>query len=165
MKKNINVVLIIAVLALWGTAGYRYVKNYFFIQGTAVTPESLEFKAVDLNIKRDTFLLEPLSRDPFLKKVSVRTVSVPIARRRVEISESLGNKTVHQPIIISWPDIKYYGFIKSGKNNELALIKVNGTLIKMHKGDSENGLIVKNIYGDSIVIVKNRQQRSFMLNK
>jgi len=163
MKKNINIVLIIVVLALWGTAGYRYVKNYL-IQDTNITAKFSEFKTVDFNIKRDTFLLTPLPRDPFLNKIYTRSVVVTDSKKNTRLSKLKVNTTSHISIVIPWPDVKYYGFIKSGKNSELALIKVNGVLIKMHKGDSENGLAIKEIYKDSIVLVYNKQRKIFIHN-
>ena len=72
-KKIINIVLIIVVLSLWGTVGYKYINRFFGSDELLYTSSNdYNYEAISI-IKKNTFLLEPLAKDPFLNQVFTKT--------------------------------------------------------------------------------------------
>ncbi|MCO6147912.1 hypothetical protein [Flavobacterium sp. NRK1] len=161
MKKKINILLIVVVGGLWGTVGYRFINNYFFnntVNNITVGKTAYTTKLVT---QRDTFLLENMNRDPFLNKmVSVATTEITSKRNTGNIKK---HTTFMKPVAIPkyWPEIQYHGYMKSGKSNEVALLKINGQLLKLHKGESKENLTIQNVYKDSVAVVFNREKKVF----
>ncbi|TRW27533.1 hypothetical protein FMM05_02520 [Flavobacterium zepuense] len=159
-KKSINIILIIVVLSLWGTAGYRYLSNFF----TSDTLKAVNSHKTDIkfkDVKRDTFLLQPLAIDPFLHDayaipkppvMHIKTTTINFKTRNTE-------KTLKS--VISWPDIHYYGFIQSQNKNQVVLVKIDDKLFKMHKGEIINGIYIKEMFKDSISLVFNKERKVF----
>ncbi|MFL9843541.1 hypothetical protein [Flavobacterium rhizosphaerae] len=160
-KKTLNIILLFFVLGLWGVAGYRFFKNTF---ATTAYPTALKFDGPQLGvliIKRDTFLLNPVQRDPFLDNVKtnpVRTIPKPARRLRTTILP-----TALKPAV-NWPEVNYFGYIKAAKNDELALIKIDKVLYKMHKKETRAGLTLKNIYKDSAQVLFNKELKIIKRN-
>lgn len=161
MKKKINIILLLAVLGLWGTVLYKYVNQYFFKEEINV---SLENKA---NIRKlllkdkDTFELKALPRDPFLGKTYAE-------KRPTEKIISNRNFTpkpvvkVAKPIVQKqlFPTIHYYGFIKNETGgSELVLLKMNGKLLKVKNNETKEGLKIIKIFKDSIKVSFNGETK------
>lgn len=163
MKKNINIVLIVVVLGLWGTVGYKAINNYFFFKKAEVKPASFNAGISNRQINKDTFRIETLARDPFLNKQGQEMVSVT---KKYEAKPSgVGNKQVIQFIkpmeYINWPSISYYGYIKSKENNEeLILVKINDKLYKIRINDQIEGITLKKVYKDSIEFNFNKEKKT-----
>lgn len=158
-KKTINVCLIIVVLSVWGLAGYRYLKNYLFHEEFRQEGTTPTANIKSLTAARDTFLLKPLERDPFLNAVVLpemhHTASKAIRKTKGYSAKPSNTSKVDT----NWPDIQYHGFIKSGKKGEVALIYINGSMYKMQAGDSKNSVTLKKIFKDSVAVVFLRQNR------
>ena len=74
MKKRVNIILLLVVLTLWGTVAWRSLKN-FLHQPEEVKNTTL-YQSINLNkIKKDTFVLKRLNRDPFLHKSITSTTT------------------------------------------------------------------------------------------
>ncbi|MEL1244914.1 hypothetical protein AAEO56_11620 [Flavobacterium sp. DGU11] len=157
MKKKINIVLIVAVLGLWGTLGYRYINNYFHDEENISYMKSGNIPLKDIIAKRDTFTMVLLGRDPFLGHITVSRE----AEGRVHTHQIKGPKPAKVKPNTEWPDVKYFGFIKSGTNGELALLKIDGQLFKLHKGEAKNDLVVQKIFKDSVLVIYNKEKRVF----
>lgn len=162
MKKRLNVVLILVVVCLWGIVGFRVVKNYFYTAKTATLNVHDKLKITNMIVERDTFLLEHIDRDPFLNRMAVTKNDKSFIPSKKRINHAK-NKIERPPV--AWPDIKYFGYIKATGKGEVALLKVNGTLVRIHKGETNNGLFVKNIYKDSVTVTFNKDKKSFLLDK
>ena len=157
-KKAINIGLIIVVLSLWGTVSYKYINRFFGNDElTFAVSNDSNYGTVSI-IKKDTFLLEPLIKDPFLNKVfskpkpQVNTVPiVPKVKSEPKPKEE-----------IFFPTVKYYGYIKSkDKKEELILVKINNRLEHVRLNSNIDGLVIKKIYKDSISVYFNNETRSF----
>lgn len=165
MKKKINIVLILAVLGLWGTVVYKAVSQYLFPKEFVENATASTKSHFNSNlINKDTFHLEAIPRDPFLNKQYQNPI-VP----KVFHPKSI-NKTVAQVIIPivnkNWPTITYYGYIKSKeKNEELILVKINQKLHKLRKTDQVEGVTINKVYNDSIALYFNKEKRIIRLNK
>lgn len=160
MKKKINIALLIVVFSLWGVVGYRFISNYFTASSKNVfaTENTPLFK--NLIIERDTFLLQAVTRDPFLNKLAPTTVTLNTFTKpkRIGVKRVRSDKPL---VTLTWPDVRYFGYIKSGKNNELALVKLNGQLFRLRKGEKKNDILIYNVYNDSITVVFNKERKTF----
>ena len=62
--------------------------------------------------------------------------------------------------VINWPNITYYGYIKSkDKIEELILVKIDNQLYKLRKNSNINGLIINKVYKDSIEVSFNKNKK------
>lgn len=157
-KKMINAVLIIIVVSLWGTVSYKYINRFFGDNEVFYnTSENYNFDTLSV-ISKDTFNLQPLTKDPFLNKIVTqpKVQSSPVPKTPVVKKEPI----LKSPI--PFPAVQYYGYIKSkDKKDELILVKINNSLERVRLNDNIDGLIIKKIYKDSIVVHYNKETRSF----
>lgn len=160
MKKKVNILLAAIVLGLWGTVMYKYVNRFFYSENT----QALAEKNFDLNlpnkIQKDTFELKPLGNDPFLNK----SYTKPLVRTPTIASYVPKPKVKPQPIkpktVAPFPIVKYFGFIKSSeKKEELILLKINNTLHKTRLNGNCDGVTIKKIFRDSILVVFEKETR------
>ncbi|MFP9100749.1 hypothetical protein ACLI09_16995 [Flavobacterium sp. RHBU_24] len=162
MKKELNIILIIVVISLWGTVAYKYFKNYFF----ASTIESENIVAnnyQNLEIVRDTIAFQYLDRDPFLATPSP---SIAEGKNNNSIVKPKYKNAVVNPVqqeIIPMPEIIYYGYIKSG-TKEFALLKVNETLLRLQKQQVKNNIRVKSFSKNDLIIIFGGQEYTFAKN-
>lgn len=171
-KKKLNILLIIVVLGLWGTVIYKSLGNYF-TSNTAINSTNKRQTNFNIkNIKKDTFPLEQLKRDPFLDHNTVTPASKEIALietqsipKPVRITTPPIKKEVPQPVIFNWPNINYYGYIKSwNKDNQLILIKIDGKLFKVRKNETVNEILISNTFKDSVEVVYQKRKKIFHRN-
>ncbi len=166
MKKKVNIILIIAVLLLWGSVIYKALSNYFINDKnfSAVTEnyDGKQFKIAE----KDTFTLAILDRDPFLNK------SFFVKKDKPRTMAYIYNKLVKKNIIpvkntkANFPLISYFGYIKSKeKKDELIIVKINNQLKKLRINETFEGLTVKKKFKDSIYISNNLETRTFVKNK
>ena len=157
-KKAINIGLIIIVLSLWGTVSYKYI-NRFFENDEVILALSDDYNYGTVSIiEKDTFLLEPLTKDPFLNKV----FSKPKPQvSRVPVAPKVKSEAKPKEEMF-FPTVKYYGYIKSkDKKEELILVKINNRLEHVRLNSNIDGLVIKKIYKDSISVYFNNETRTF----
>jgi hypothetical protein len=166
-KKKINIILIIVVLGLWGTVGYRAINRQFSGDEMILEKENLHGNTTINQINKDTFKLEKINRDPFLnKQFQTAVVAAPI--KTVFHNYTKPVKKAPVPTVpksdpnLRWPTLTYYGYIGS-KNEELVLLKIDSKVCKLKVNDPLNGLIVKKRYKDSIEVSFNTQTKMIRL--
>ncbi|MDR6764528.1 hypothetical protein J2Y38_004761 [Flavobacterium sp. 2755] len=158
-KKKINIILIIVVLGLWGTVGFKTINRYFgdssIIANTETHSKNVSLKKID----KDTFELEKINRDPFLnKEYRDNPVPKPVTYHH-PIKKAPPVIKIPKPVVnINWPALKYYGYLKS-KDQELVLLKIDSKLHKLKLNDPVNGLVVRKKYKDSIEVFFNSEAR------
>jgi hypothetical protein len=159
-KKRINIALLILVMSLWGRVGYKTVSQYFFSKEVALSDIQSNSTFNFSQIKKDTFHLEIIQRDPFLNKSSVNPNQIAVVKK-VYVQPKIITKPPIQPKpIINWPSVSYYGYIKSkDKTEELILVKIENQLHKLRKNATIDGLIIKRVFNDSIEVVFNKEKR------
>lgn len=156
-KKQINIALIIVVLLLWGAVLYKYVNRFF--NNEEIVYQQPEFSLPIAKIEKDTFELQLLVRDPFLGKITIKKESNPIIKKI--ISKPIVKNTPEPIITKPYPIVQYFGYIKShDKNQKLILLKVNNRLERVRLNDNIDGLIVEQIYKDSVVVSFNKIEKS-----
>lgn len=159
-KKKINIILILVVLGLWGTVGYRSLYRQFSGDEILLEKQNQTKNITISQINKDTFELEKINRDPFLNKQFQSTVAS--IRKHVSGFSSAKKTTlpVNKKVVpnIDWPTLIYYGYIASKERNEdLILLKIDSKLHKLKLNDPVNGLVVKKKYKDSIEVFFNSQ--------
>ena len=166
-KKKINIILILVVLGLWGTVGYRAI-NRKLANGDTILQKQNQQSNVTINqINKDTFELKKINRDPFLNKEFQTAVITP----KSVVSHYSPVKKKITPVItpkadsnLSWPVLKYYGYIASKeRNEEVVLLKIDSKLCKLKLNTPFNGLTVKKKYKDSIEVFFNAQTKMIRL--
>ena len=164
-KKRINIGLLILVLALWGTVGYKTVNQYFFSKEVAFTDVQSNTKFNLSQIKKDTFNLEYINRDPFLNNSNV-ILKPNVVTKKANVKPKVIIKTILPKPIINWPSVSYYGYIKSKeKTEELILVKISNQLHKLRKNSEVDGLIIKKVFNDSIEVFFNKEKRVIKIGK
>lgn len=156
MKKKLNILLLCAVLGIWGSVIYKLARNYFF-PGNDAIEQPMSFRSEGIAIKaKDTFELENLPYDPFKGRAEAGKKLV----RHTPVS------TVRKPpppkIPKLWPKVKYYGFIKSNADkgkSELVLIEIGGVLKKMRRGESLEEVTLKKVYSDSVELARGKERK------
>lgn len=162
-KKKINIILVIVVLGLWGTVGFRTINRYFGNDGINLNSEVQNREISLKKINKDTFELKKIGRDPFLNK---QFIEKPVAA----VSYHVPIRKVAKPLPTvpklnfdtAWPQLQYYGYLKSN-NLELMLLKIDSKLYKLKLNDEVDGLIIKKKFKDSIEVVFNSQSRIIRL--
>ncbi|AXB56849.1 hypothetical protein [Flavobacterium fluviale] len=163
-KKKINIILILVVLGLWGTVGYRAIKNYFGNNDGAVNTEIGNHNVSLKKINKDTFDLKKVGRDPFLnKQFEEKQVSSAVLVSYHPIKKIVTPSIPKPSSNINWPQLKYFGYLKSN-NQELVLLKIDSKLHKLKLNDEVNGLVVKKKYKDSIEVFFNSQRKTIHIN-
>ncbi|KAF2342588.1 hypothetical protein [Flavobacterium tistrianum] len=160
-KKKINIILIIVVLGLWGTVGFRTINRYFGNSDVNLSPEAHNSDISLKKVNKDTFELKKIGRDPFLNKqfvekpAFVASVSyhAPV-RKAIKPSPAIPKPKFDMP----WPQLQYFGYLKSN-DIELVLLKIDSKLHKLKLNDEVNGLTIKKKFKDSIEVVFNSQSK------
>ncbi|WP_444671194.1 hypothetical protein [Flavobacterium columnare] len=159
MKKKLNGILLIGVLGLWGTVIYRYVSHFFQDKPVQIDFQTNSYAKLPNKIEKDTFSLKNFAIDPFLKSVNIPKIENPKLELNViklPKPKKTEMQTVKTPKVIEetpFPDVKFYGYIKSqDKTDELILIRINNRLFKTRLNADCNGVLIKRIYRDSLEV-------------
>jgi len=164
MKKVINIGLIFFVLGLWGTIVYKYINNYFYSDNIIANSNIKQYSLIKIN-ERDTFSLASLNRDPFLGKTTKKHKAISINNSsKIKVSNKI-SKPTSSKISTSIPTIQYYGIIKSSsKKDELVIVKINNIVQKLRLNSEYNGVRIKKVFKDSILISYNDKTVSVKRN-
>ncbi|TXD72814.1 hypothetical protein [Aequorivita antarctica] len=135
--------------------GYKLISSFFGKKevdsiSTTVVPKSVNFKTE----KEEVFDLPTIFRDPFLGKYTIQ---------KKEVSIKMPHRKVMKVRELIWPSIEYYGFLKGEKSNgSLLLFKINNKLERIRKGEKFEGLEIKEIYQDSVLIFFGNEKKIFV---
>ncbi len=160
-KKKINILLLAVVLGLWGTVAYRYL-NRFFAGDAQKQADTHQQAATFTARQKDTFELSSVSRDPFLNRL---TAEKKTAGARPRFRPPVAKKEVKPVVQTPFPSVGYFGYVKSGQQKELVVLKINGKLVKLHAGEARDGFKVGKIYKDSVQVSAGGQTQYIKRNK
>lgn len=153
-KSILNKVLIISLLIIWSVVGYKLFSN--FLGKSEVAPISITANPLRVNVnteKKEMNDLPIILRDPFLGKYSVQ---------KKEMSTKISHRKVKKSRELIWPSIEYYGFLKGEKSNvSLILLKISGKMERIRKGEKFEGLEIKEVYKDSVLISLGKEKKIF----
>lgn len=167
-KKQLNIILILIVLGLWSTIAYKSLNRFF---SNDIANNSNPNSNIGFNlkkIKKDTFLLQNLHRDPFLDRTLIEehnTTGITSSNIVVPKTKIVRPKVITTKPIPVWPSIAYYGYIKSyQKSEELVLVKINNQLEKMRKNQNIDGVTILHVFKDSIEVEFHKQKKYILKN-
>ena len=156
-KSRINKILIVALTLIWSFVGY----SFFWPKNTTETPLQNTDLALETTVKtkvKDPFILQPLARDPFL---NARTTP----RKKIKSIPKDRQKSSSKNTISIWPNIAYFGFVKSNNQSApLVLLKIDNQLKKLRQGERFEEILVKKVYRDSVQIQFGKEIKSFAKN-
>ncbi|WP_299112272.1 hypothetical protein [uncultured Winogradskyella sp.] len=148
-NKKKTYILLILVLAVWGTIGYKII--------SALNPDLPDIQQQDfavntnykLDTKIDTFSIQTVNRDPFLgtylKKKSKKKTKI----KRKETQ---------------WKPVHYYGIVKKDKN-QMFIVTINNKQYLLKKGQTKDSITL--VYGTtkSITMRYKNNSRTFYLKQ
>ena len=166
MKKKINIILLIAVLGLWGAVIYKYVSHYFS-KNEIVFAKNEDYQ-INSNkpIAKDTFELNKIPRDPFLNASFGEKKIYREKSNKQIIKKSPINEKPKNVVVASFPRVQYYGYIKSKESTkELLLVSVDGKLLKLKINEDKSGFKIIKFTNDSINVYFNKFTKWVKINK
>jgi hypothetical protein len=159
-KKRINIVLLLLVLGLWGTVGYKTISQYFMPKKVIVNDQNFNNNIKINEIKKDTFELALINRDPFLNKQNTTPVVAKPPVAAIVRPKIITPPIIKEKPVVIWPLISYYGYIKSKeKIQELIMVKIDNRLYKLRKNDEVQGVVIKKVYHDSVEVYFNKETK------
>lgn len=159
-KKRINYILIAALVVIWALVGYKILSPYFKKSGNVLTAEMLPKKENIQEKKRDTFDLVFPQRDPFLDK-QIRPSKKSASKETISTAPRPRPKINNQP----WPEIQYFGFVKSKTNsNKLGLLKISGKLHRVKENHVVEGLKILRITPEETLVAKGKEKKTITKN-
>ncbi|MBD3639223.1 MAG: hypothetical protein HUJ25_17840 [Crocinitomicaceae bacterium] len=168
MSKKLKTRLILLLVAgIWGYNLFRIYSNYQTekdLEENNQVYSDLSYSPVMFN--KDSFELVLPDVDPFLKKGSKYSGTHNTSNNK---SNNLKVKKIQRkeskkevPQTVSWPSIKYLGFVKNHSNEDaLCLIRINENMFKVSEGDEQAGVFISGVYRDSIHLVFSGEERTF----
>ncbi len=163
-KRVINSILISFTVIIWALVSYKVFK--YFNSDAQIPDNSNTILISDssslFNFSKDTFDLKKVHRDPFLGKIN--------STREPKINTALQSRSKNtknsKPIRYAWPKLNYYGYVKGvHSSSELILIKIDNKLRKIREGKQLEGIVLKKVYRDSIVVMMNKELKTIVKNK
>ena len=160
-KKIVNKILIGAVALIWGVVLYKFSVPFFAVDTPVITSDVLVKPSELLAMKKDTFRLTVPERDPFLGTIARKKQIKPVT----SIKKQAKTNTVKTVSNITWPRVQFLGYVKSGSSKlKLGLVRVNGTLKRVRKGDEVSELKVISISDAEITMNFNGENKNFKKN-
>lgn len=146
-NKNRTYLLLVAVVAVWGTIGYKLYSNMNpHVEKTKVIANT-DFKRIQTS-KGEQRTIQPDYRDPFLGKIyRKKTPAKPI------------KNTVKKPPVV-FPPIQFVGFISG--NTDSFIIQINGRQEIFKKGQTYQEVTLKKGDAKRIVIQYKRASKTIL---
>lgn len=143
-KKSIYILLPI-VLLIWGMLIYQFFS--FSAPEDSLENVPMEFNIKPLKLKERTpFFINVGYRDPFLGKMYAAPVTSP--KKSVVIK-----KHIKPEETLVWPSIHYKGTISDTKDKKKIFVMIiDGHNFYMKKGDTENGVFLKDGDKESVYV-------------
>lgn len=160
-NKALTGILIVVVGFIWYKAFFR-VKDGLFGEGTEIVTPSRNQQISFASLSRDTFSINLDYRDPFGETKKSYSAAPP------QIDARPINRSVSRPVkqSVNWPAIVYFGQVRRTTSKDpLAILSIDGYKHTMRNGEKlYDGILVKAIGRDSMVIVYQKEKRIFWRN-
>ncbi|MFD0766152.1 hypothetical protein ACFQZI_14910 [Mucilaginibacter lutimaris] len=153
-KQTTNLLLGVAVIVIWGGAGYRLVSRLSDTEEEVpVAPPERRKAADDFAASPDTAHLRLDYRDPF------GLVARPVQRDSSRRSVTPRRETI-KFIPADMGFVKYAGYIANpGSKRTLTMFMINGKTVMLNEGESAEGIkLLKNLR-DSVKVLYRNQVR------
>ena len=152
-----NTIALVAVLLIWGYVVKSKLGWFDSGDSDVMAPTSFSIAPIK-NYAKDTFELNLNPRDPFLGgKQFVQNTNITTSNTNnisAPKNTNLGIDLKNLKTSLKWPKIKYFGYVSNrNKKNPACVIQIDSRTYNMHKGDENNGVILKSVYRDSIIVL------------
>jgi hypothetical protein len=148
-KKSKTYLLILAVLSIWGTIGYKFFSTYN-TEAPVVDKQNTVMAFKPLTKKTDTFTIQQLQRDPFLGTI----------KRKPSTTNKDGTKKLKDTIQV--PQMTYLGLLKIQRSNDqIFALNINGEQFLVKKGQTVEK--VKIVQADSRKMIVKYQNKTITL--
>lgn len=159
-NRTLNIVLITAMVIIWGLVGRKLFLNYG--SGVGEIEQVVDVPKIDFKVvQKDTFILLRVERDPFLgaKGISASELGV----RNTSSTNKIKNQNIPESFAkLQWPKVKYYGFVKNSTSlNKLVLLNINNKLYRVKMKSAIDGLIVRKVFKDSVELEFKKELKFF----
>ena len=151
-NQNATYILILFVLIVWGTIFYKLYVNFSPKPRLHQTVKT-EYSDSSSKIADEDITLVLNYPDPFLKGKSFSNILATESNRdKIEV--------------FSWPVIEYYGFLSSSsRKEEMGLLKIGGSNFLVKRNCFYDGIRVRNIVKDSILLEGYQKSKWFTIEK
>ncbi len=160
-NKKLTYILLPLVIIVWGLVVYR-----MFFEGRT-KPDNLTqiIKPIvkeQTQTKNKTYKLIANYRDPFLDKTA--SGNIESGEKQNKQTESNTNLRRRRTSVsrVRWPEIEYGGFVEGNKAKQTILIKINKRDYLAYKGDTIEQVIVKEFYGDSLIVIYSNEEKTLL---
>lgn len=153
-KKTKTYILLVAVLGIWGTIGYKIINGLNPKQPLRPTQNIDVSFNPEKHIKQDTFSITEVDRDPFLGTLS-RVKAKTTAKSSLNQTQK---KTNYQPVIT------YSGLVKKqNASDQVFVVNINNNQYLLKKGQIADS--VKLLKGNSKTITVSYKKKSLTINR
>ncbi|MBT1705600.1 hypothetical protein [Chryseosolibacter indicus] len=147
MKNSKVTWLIILVIGVWGTIGFKIYRS--LNSDEQILTPTLPKKMTQVTTKENYPLLLNYN-DPFLKKNQLKKAS-EIQLKTIAVSRSVKREDQNRNVIITWDKIVYMGLMhNASKNIVVASLKIDGNDYIGQQGQLVNGFKIESIFKDSL---------------
>lgn len=147
--KKKTYVLLVLVVAVWGTIGYKIV-SALNPEIPEVQPQSFaENTNFRIDTKMDTFSVNIVNRDPFLGTLLIKETKSPIRKKRKPID---------------WKPVTYQGIIKQDKE-QIFIVSISGNQYLLKKGQTKDSITLAYGSDKSVTMRYKKQLKSFSLKQ
>ncbi|MGC1633074.1 MAG: hypothetical protein WA749_13265 [Gelidibacter sp.] len=150
-NKTKTYILLVTVLGVWGIIAYKMISAIRPAPPEIASHEQLTDFKPKQEVKRDTFSITPVSRDPFLGNLTAKSV-IPPSRHPIKNSPEI--------VPVENPLITYGGLIKKQNNDaQIFVLNINSTQYLLKKGQRVNDVtLVRGNSKEVVIRYKNAQQ-------
>ena len=147
-----NIFLLVVVVIVWMFVIYKLINPYRDSLISNVNTTRYPDKRIRFNTK-DTFVLKTIKRDPFLSNTISSNNNQVYIKKKEALSPPVVKSTPLLNKEVVFPNMEYYGYIKSVNNNEqLIVMKLDYKIFKLKTGQSELGVTVLKTSNDSVLV-------------
>ena len=147
-KKYLNIPLFLFVVIIYGAIFLKLFGKKQVVEDNISNNMTYLKTISNYNVKRDSFDISSLEKDPFRIHRRIKKEKSPKAQTAKSKPISKINSSTKV-----WPKITYYGFVKNdSKPTRLALLKVDSRLYRKRETESIEGLTLVKVFNDSIVL-------------
>ena len=147
-KKYLNIPLFLFVIIIYGAIFLKLFGKKQVVENDISHNMTYLKTMSNYNVKRDSFDISSLKKDPFKIHKKIKKEKSPKAQTATSKTTSKINSSTSV-----WPKITYYGFVKNdSKPTRLALLKIDTRLYRKRETESIEDLTLVKVFNDSIVL-------------
>ena len=160
-NKKVTYLLLPLVIIVWGLIIYR-----IFFEGKT-KPENISAVAKPLikesaKEEKSTYKLIANYRDPFLSNIKQSVVKTENNKEKEENNRTTNLRRRRTNISRTrWPEISYGGFVEGDKDQKITiLLNIKNRDYLAQEGDTVDNIFIKAFYGDSLLVVYNKEEKT-----